>query len=461
MAVVPYRGTRQAATQNLSHRQQLAVAKMVGAAAKSALRSTYSKQNSGGDSRDAIAARPRKSRGGKGVMLTAPGAGKGQGWDHSDYVNMSQGDMANKSWLSTPASSNMMAPRGHGYYDAFANHAATAMTNMSIGPATPISSKARVPSAALPNGIDTGKDPNGNTGNAMLLFIAPAAGSTQGALYYRSSPPGGGTGTDPISVTAINASALPLQVIPNTPEEYIPPGDLREVIPVRCSVRVRNFTAEINRGGIVHVLRMTSGLNMLPSNTSNDAFGEICDNIRDHGRTRTYDGSDFTGTGLQKNTVVADQSRSLMFQNFNQATISSDTNWALDKAVQVPGGAAVEYPVLPFEKCLYDPTYTPIAILFEPFLNVQPGTGGPVGNTYGITIQTQFLAHYKQGTMLANLAISPLSDYNRLNAHRDKEERSGSALQKVLDVVAGVGSFAFEHRGAIAAGMGALAPMVL
>jgi len=470
MAIQLYRGNnRQVANPgpsgfNLSHKQQVAVAKVAGNAGRMALRAMFGRQNAGGDSRDAVTARrgqragggPRRTRGGRGVMLSAPGAGKGQGWDHADYLAMSGQDARNKAWLTTPASSNLMAPRGHGYYDAFANHAAQAMTNMSIGPATPIAAKARVPNKSMPQGIDTGKDIGANSGNAQLLIIGPAAGSTQGTVFCRSAAPGT-QGTQLINSKPIDASALPLQVYPTTPEEYLPPGDLREVIPIRCSVRIRNFTAEINRGGIVHVLRMTTGINLIPQNVTNDDFDEILDNIRDHARTRTYDGAEFCGTGLQKNCVVADQSRSLWFQNFNQATISSDVPWALDKAPQTPGGTPVEYPVFPVEKYLYDPTYTPIAILFEPFVNVQPGTGGPVGNSYGITIQTQFLAHYKQGTMLANLAISPMSDANKLNAHRDKEERSGSAMQKVADVVVGAGKFAWEHRAELAA----LAPMVM
>ena len=44
-------------------------------------------------------------------------------------------------WKTTPASPNVMAPRGFGYYDAFHNLPDSAMTHMSIGPATPMNAK--------------------------------------------------------------------------------------------------------------------------------------------------------------------------------------------------------------------------------------------------------------------------------------------------------------------------------
>jgi hypothetical protein len=320
-----------------------------------------------------------------------------------------------------------MAPRGHGYYDAFANHATQVMTNMSIGPATPISCKSRIPNSTLLKGIDTGADPLYNKQVPQLLIIGPAPGSTQATLFFKSSA----LTTDPIASVPVDSSQLPLQHYPSGPDDYMVEGELREVIPTRCSVRIRNFTAEINRGGIVHVLRMTTGVNLIPQTTTNEALDDLCDAIRDHARTRTYEGGDFSGNGLQKNCVVADQSRALMFQNFNQAVVSDSLSWP---ARHLPGTTDT-YPVFPVEQWLYDPTYTPIAILFEPFINVQPGSGTAVGNTYGVTVQSQFLAHYKQGTMLANMAMSAQSDSNKINAHRDREEASGSTFHKVMDYV--------------------------
>jgi hypothetical protein len=344
-------------------------------------------------------------------------------------------------WQTTPASSNMMAPRGHGYYDAFATHPVSAMTHMSIGPATPITARSRVPNTnefGLPSGIVTGK-------GQILVIIGPASSNVQGMVYTNQ----GTVATDPVFMNSIVATALPLKAplqnaIPETDPSWINDGELRETIPTRCSVRIRNFTAEINRGGLVHVLRMTTGVglkgtyaNYSQGTTTNAELDQFCEAIRDHARTRTYEGTDFTGAGLQKNCVVADQSRSLMFKNYNQPIISTDVPWAPDDSLPVTGVPLGQvYAVESWEQYLYDPTFTPIAILFDPFLNVTVGpTGTPIGNSYGITVQSQFLAHYRQGTMLANLAYSPMHDVGgKLNAHRDKEESTGSTLQKIMDV---------------------------
>lgn len=418
---------------DITSKQGKQLAKLTGNAMK-ALLNTYLRQNAGGGT---SAARPSRrvrqvaARQSQAIMRMPAGHSRGSGWDGVDFANASPAELAKKAWSLDPATSNLMAPRGLGYYDAFANHPTSAITHMSIGPATPITAKTRIPCKEAPNGIETGKVP-------YLLIIGPAATSTQAKLYYRSSA----TDTDFISSTAFQASALPEQPTTNAgppDESYLNPGgDLQEVIPVRCSVRIRNYTAEINRGGQVHILRMTTGfaigIGKEGTTTTNAEFDEFLDAIRDHSRTRTYDGTDFVGAGLQKNCTVADQSRSLMFQNFNQCTVSSDVSWAPDTAPI--GGTDQEYPVYPVDKYHYDPTFTPIAILFEPFINVNPGsTGSIVGNTYGITVQSQFLAHYKQGTMLANMAFNPAHDRDgkTLNAHREKEEASGSALHKIME----------------------------
>lgn len=395
---------------------------------RAGLRATYMAQKRGARRPQRVMASQRAA-----IQRMPQGLSRGTGWDGTDLANTSPAELAKRAWGLDPATSNLMAPRGLGYYDAFANHPTTAITHMSIGPATPITAKTRIPNKESPNGIETGKAP-------ILLVVGPAPTSTQAKIYYRSNA----TGTDPISSKAFQASALPPQ--PNNPwgtpdETYLNPGgELQEVIPVRCSVRVRNYTAEINRGGQVHVLRMTTGfaigIGKEGTLTTNDEFDDFLDDIRDHARTRTYDGTDFVGTGLQKNCTVADQSRSLMFQNFNQSIVSTDVPWAPDEASNA--GTMQEYPVYPIDQYHYDPTMTPIAYLFEPFINVQPGgSGQPIGNTYGISIQSQFLAHYKQGSMLANMAFNPSHDKDgkTLNAHREREESFGSSLHKVMEVI--------------------------
>jgi hypothetical protein len=252
------------------------------------------------------------------------------------------------------------------------------------------------------------------------------------------------------------SSAVPTDLIDivsyNSPQlEADPPV---ESIPSRCSLRIGNYTAAINQGGIVRVLRMTTGVALDPNYTDNQTLLALMQGIREHRRTRQYKGTQLDDD-MQKNCIVADQSRSLMFKNFEQFVSSDLVPWLATGTPPVPPTPATQ--TAPFTLQLYDPTFTPIAILFEPFTNVQPGTGGPIGNTYQVVVQSQFLAHYKQGTMLANLAISPASDPNTLNKHRDHEEAKGSALDKIWHGVQKVGQFAWNHR----ADIGALAPLIL
>jgi hypothetical protein len=269
-----------------------------------------------------------------------------------------------------------------------------------------------------------------------LLIVQPTNGATQAVLYKVSS----NVPTDAVSIYAYDSPQLQGSDAP------------QETIPTRCSLRIGNYTACLNQGGIVRVLRMTTGVNLDPNYTTNETLQTLMQGIRDHRRTRQYKGAQLD-EDMQKNCIVADQSRSLMFKNFEEFKSSDLVPWLWVQG-QPPSPATA---TSPFTLQLYDPTYTPIAILFEPFKNVQPGVGGPIGNTYQVIIQSQFLAHYKQGTMLANLAISPSSDSSALNKHRDHEEAKGSALESILHGAAQAGKFAWTHRSSI----GALAPMLM
>jgi len=342
--------------------------------------------------------------------------------------------LMHQAWQTTPASSNLLAPRGYGYYDAFETNPMSAMTHMSIGPATPIVAKTTCGGGASgPNGlIDTGA-----SRDAQLLIIQPTAGVTQAVLHRISS----NVGTDLISIVAYNSP----QLADDPPQE---------VIPTRCSVRIGNFTSRLNQGGIVRVLRMTTGVALDPNYTDNHTLAAFMEGIREHRRTRQYKGSQLD-EDMQKNCIVADQSRALLFKNFAENVSSDLVPWLATGNPPVPPSPATQ--TSPFTLQLYDPSFTPIAILFEPFVNVMPGSGGPVGNTYQVVVQSQFLAHYKQGSMLANMAISPASDPNTLSKHRDHEERKGSALEKVMTGVRNVGKFAWKHRQ----DFGALVPLLV
>lgn len=368
---------------------------------------------------------------------------------------MQGGQIRDMAWQVTPASSNAMAPRGLGYYDAFANHPYSAMTHMSIGPATPIDALTSIPDINTAFGIpkDTESTLVPNTLDprfAQLLIVNPAPSRTQATRFWVEYDVTTGDFADAVvglggnGNASYNASALPAGYNTNdasSPEYNFQP-ELKEMIPTRCSVRIRNTSAGFSTGGTVRILRMTTGVSIIPGVTSSEEFWALCDGIRQHARTVRYDGKSFTEGGLQKNCTVCDQSRCLWFQDYSIYR-KYDQN---------------RYPFLPYSASGYtvynwmlaqaEPAMTPIAILFEPFASQTASTTGPFwyGNTYDCTVRSQFLAHYRQGSMLANLACNPRADSALMAKHRNKEESFGSNLHKVFgDIIHGASKLPWKQ----------------
>lgn len=398
--------------------------------------------------RSAYLAQPRGGGGGGGPQQTRPPTRRRRAgvpfrmppnllWQErggrSDFSGQTTKALQRQAWTADPATSNMMAPRGLGYYDAFSTMSDSAMTHLSIGPATPIVAK----TTCLDNGSPISTKWKYS---AQLLVVGPAPGSTQAVLYRESSV----TPTDKVDLIAYDST----QLLSDPPAE---------MIPTRCSVRVRNFTNQYNMGGLIRVLRATTGMFLDPDYTSNGALADLMQGIRDHRRTHTYTGPEFT-KAMQKNAIVADQSRSLMFKDCDLIAQAGQLPWFESHygppAVlpsPTPGAPPAVYdptkPVYDFTDFIANPTFTPLLILFEPYS--QDGgsqtAGGP--NTYEVIVQSQFFGHYKQGTMLANMAIEPKSNHGALDRHRNAEERKGSLMENVGKGLANVGHWAWEHRG--------------
>lgn len=381
--------------------------------ARAALRAAFSKQNAGvvpGNVRDSkqmqMARNMARQRGSMGAISNMPRA-----------AATAKGIMPDSSrfhWSQTPASSNVIAPRGFGYYDAFAHNPAEAVTAMSVGPATPIQANTRASAATeQPNG--TGPNDLGVT----MVIIYPSNSEFQCKMFK-----GGAALTDPIKKTAFTSP----QLVTSVPES---------AMVTRCSLQIRNVTQRLNQGGIVRSLRLTTGI--LEPQNSNDLL-ILAEHIRNHARTRTYSGSDMS-ENKQINCSVVDQVRATTFLNFGVYIDISDVPW-------YPGYPTATGTVSPFDLGLHNPTFTPIVFLLESFATT---------NEYEISIRTQFLAHYVQGTMLANLAISPPSVGDKLNPHRDHEENKGSALHDVETAIEGAGKWLWNHGGQILGGLGAAA----
>lgn len=335
-------------------------------------------------------------------------------------------DMSRGNWDQTPASSNVLAPRGFGYYDAFQHDPFSVATHMSIGPATPIVGTTVVSEGLVtrPPFSLTGSGPGvGLEGGAILVIIMPATGERQAISYESSSPDAG----DVLKNTNYRSP----QLISDKPSN---------AIPTRCSMRMRNWTQHVGVGGIVRVLRLTTGVALSGNNTTNGELAQLVEGIRTHTRTRTYGGEELLDTH-QKNCTVVDQSKATWFSDWDQATPHSQLPWT-DVVGWDQGGE-----MTPFTRQLHDPAYTPIAIVFEPF--VAAVSGGSVGNKYEINVRSQFLAHYAQGSMLANMAISAPTAPEALTRHRDHEEGKGAVLEKIGNSISQGASWAWNHKADI------------
>ena len=336
-------------------------------------------------------------------------------------------DMSRGNWDQTPASSNVLAPRGFGYYDAFQHDPFSVATHMSIGPATPIVGTTVVSENLVTKkpGALTGTGPGaGLEGGAILLIVMPATGDTQANAYECSSTL---VATDVINVTPYRSPQLQADQPDNA-------------IPTRCSMRMRNWTQHVGVGGIVRVLRMTTGVALNGNYTTNGELAQLMEGIRTHTRTRTYGGDELLDTH-QKNCTVVDQSKATWFNDWESLTPNSSLPWTDLVGWDQTGFAG------PFTKQLHDPAYTPIAILFEPF--VAAVSGGTVGNKYEVSVRSQFLAHYAQGSMLANMAISAPTAPDALTKHRDHEEGKGSVMEKIGNAISQGASWAWNHKADI------------
>lgn len=346
------------------------------------------------------------------------------------------------AWQVTPASANVVAPRGHGYYDAFANHPSSAMTYMSIGPATPISAVTVGSGINTAFGLPIGTtdqvaiQPTPDPRHAQLIVVNPAPDRTQAVRFWVEWD----TGIVPpdfalqVSSQQYNASALPSGYNSGAPATK---PDLKDMIPSRCSVRIRNTSAGMQLGGTVRILRMTTGFSLIENITSSKEYWELIEGIREHTRTVRYDGRAFTEGGLQKNCTVCDQSKALHFQDY---ALQRDYDEIMYPYLPKPPSGTTTYDVYNWQLSHAEPAFTPIAILIEPFAAASGLASGAYwsGNTYDFNVNSQFLAHYYQGTMLANMAANPRNDQRLLNSHRNKEESFGSSMHRVLgDIIHG------------------------
>lgn len=227
----------------------------------------------------------------------------------TDFSGMTTKALQKKAWEYHPATSNLMAPRGLGYYDAFAMSCSSAVTSMTIGPTTPITGITVIPRISTDYNVFGSEPGNLSDNDAQLLIIGPSRGRTQARLWKAGV---GGQTFAGTSVSAGDATDVALSEDFDCPQLTL--DQPIDGIPARCSVQMKNFSNAFARGGRIRILRATTGRTLIPTLTTNGDLWELMDGIRSHWRTATYDGEDFSGKGsasMQKNAIVLDQTRTL------------------------------------------------------------------------------------------------------------------------------------------------------
>jgi len=302
------------------------------------------------------------------------------------------------------------APRGHGYYDAFANRPDTATVSATTGPCTCIagysSDMIMGPGQSIGEYKLLSNDYTTHTmvpvaANFKLVLFNPGASDDVIAKTYELiEQPADGSGNT-VSLHVDNITARQFHelgpVVMNTTGTADHqdanasvadrrPGRRVESIPLRGSVRFRNVTESLYVGGTVRVLRYNGSLVTGDDEQGNAKIGKnaptvaavmaLVETIRDSPRTKVFGGDELLVTH-QSNSYPADFVRSMQFE--------CDTH---------------------FDEALYRPGYCTTCILIDNFLS---SANTPANNSYEFTFQVQKAARFGPGSLLHSLQRNMLT----------------------------------------------------
>lgn len=324
--------------------------------------------------------------------------------------------------------SSVFAPRGQGYYDAFASTPDATILSHTVGPCTPIEGYARliVPGSAgvtnlsydLPN--YTGATPDATvqgsvTTNAKLIVFNVGSSDSELARTFELV-------ADPTDATkallhtvAVHASAFE-ELGPTFGSAWDPawrggleahnpekgahghPAGKIESIPLRGSMCIRNITEHFSVGGEVRMMRYNGGLSIgnysdMPSAGATEAlfgvadFLEVCDMMRDTKRATTMGAEELLVTH-QMNTYPADAIRSQTFHN--------DTT---------------------FHEAVLSPKFCTLVILIDDF---KSSYSQQVNNTYSLNLVAHRAARFRPGSLLHHKAkVLPVDPdaHHKLTTH--------------------------------------------
>lgn len=339
------------------------------------------------------------------------------------------------------AASQHFAPRGQGYYDAFACQPDQLILASQVGPCTPIEGFTRfnVTGTSGVTGLSYEKITgvgsllqSGLDDNTMLLVFNPGSSDHIVANLFRLgvNPTDSSKATvvkEEFGITAFNELGPThtdafFTIDKKDGDQYTTEGpDGRiESIPLRGSLRIRNITENLAVGGEIRILRYNGGL-ALGHDTHNqdqlnftemgvEEYLNICDMIRDTKRTHNLDGHEVKASH-QSNTYPADFVRSMSFEE--------------DRS---------------FYEAVRMPAFCTLLILFDNF----KASGSQVNNSYSVGVNVQRAARFRPGTLLHSKAVVPNSHQPTHAAHARAEaaKPAVSPLDKLMDMGA---NFMQEH----------------
>lgn len=296
-------------------------------------------------------------------------------------------------------SSQHFAPRGQGYYDAFASMPDSAILSNAVGPCTPVEGYARciIPGSAGVVNLPYHPYPELTahvTTNAKLVFFNVGSSGPQIATSYEIADYNGVAGVHGEAIAAGAFAELgPSDEPQNVPGLGVVSDPGVDSIPLRGSCRLRNITERFSVGGEVRVMRYNGGLNTTLGVTE---FLDICDMMRDTKRATTF-GADDLLTAHQINTYPADSIRSHKFL--------SDTT---------------------FVDAVLNPKFCTLIVLIDDFKSGP----GQVNNTYSFNFVAQRAARFRPGSLLHHKA--KLMPANPMIHHKLHQREASNPIASIV-----------------------------
>lgn len=325
------------------------------------------------------------------------------------------------------------APRGQGYYDAFANMPSEAVVASAIGPCTPvcgysvdtIPSKAAVPITNTTTDTATGQlalaftehKSSWETSSTLILFN-PGASDAEIATIHDIVDDGA------TSVVVRKRSILCSQLLEfgpargmtgNSKVEFVDGDDntqsynvTRRIcnLPLRGSIRIRNTTEGLNVGGVVRVLRLNAGIRMnedlaggsdrQDDNPTTTGYLNVCSMIRDSVRSKSFTGHELKSSH-QMNSYPVDFIKCMSFRED-----------------------------ITLNETISQPAFCTVAILIDNFL---PSGTGARNNSYEVTCQVHRAARYDPSSILGSLQRSLRTATDAVAAMTAKEEQKPAGFR--------------------------------